>query len=106
MSIPIMRDLKKRCSQLRLHSVKGNLVDKNLIDNLFDEEHFAVVVNLAAQEGVRYSITNPGSHIESDLIGFYNILEACRNNMVEHLVYANSSSVYGSNNILIFDISS
>ena len=77
--------------------VKGNLADKELIDQLFVEEKFAVVVNLAAQAGVRYSITNPGSYIESNLIGFYNILEACRNNMVEHLVYASSSSVYGSN---------
>lgn len=77
--------------------VKANLADKALIDQLFAEEKFAVVVNLAAQAGVRYSITNPGSYIESNLIGFYNILEACRNNMVEHLVYASSSSVYGSN---------
>ena len=77
--------------------VKGNLADKALIDQLFAEEKFAVVVNFAAQAGVRYSITNPGSYIESNLIGFYNILEVCRNNMVEHLVYASSSSVYGSN---------
>ena len=77
--------------------VKGNLADKVLIDELFAVEKFAVVVNLAAQAGVRYSISNPGSYIESNLIGFYNILEACRNNMVEHLVYASSSSVYGSN---------
>ena len=77
--------------------VKSNLADKATIDQLFAEEKFAVVVNLAAQAGVRYSITNPGSYIESNLIGFYNILEACRNNMVEHLVYASSSSVYGSN---------
>ena len=77
--------------------VKGNLSDKAHIDQLFAEEKFAVVVNLAAQAGVRYSITNPRSYIESNLIGFYNILEACRNNEVEHLVYASSSSVYGSN---------
>ena len=77
--------------------VKANLADKATIDALFAEEKFAVVVNLAAQAGVRYSITNPGSYIESNLIGFYNILEACRNNEVEHLVYASSSSVYGSN---------
>ena len=77
--------------------VKANLADKATIDQLFAEEKFAVVVNLAAQAGVRYSITNPGSYIESNLIGFYNILEACRNNMVEHLVYASPSSVYGSN---------
>lgn len=77
--------------------VKATLADKATIDSLFAEEKFAVVVNLAAQAGVRYSITNPDSYIESNLIGFYNILEACRNNEVEHLVYASSSSVYGSN---------
>ena len=77
--------------------MKANLADKATIDALFAEEKFAVVVNLAAQAGVRYSITNPGSYVESNLIGFYNILEACRNNEVEHLVYASSSSVYGSN---------
>ena len=77
--------------------VKVNLADKAAIDALFEEEKFAVVVNLAAQAGVRYSITNPGSYIESNLIGFYNILEACRHYEVEHLVYASSSSVYGSN---------
>ncbi len=77
--------------------VKANLADKAAVDALFEEEKFAVVVNLAAQAGVRYSITNPGSYIESNLIGFYNILEACRYHEVEHLVYASSSSVYGSN---------
>ena len=77
--------------------IKGNLADKALIDQISEEYKPAVVVNLAAQAGVRYSITNPGSYIESNLIGFYNILEACRNNEVEHLVYASSSSVYGSN---------
>ena len=77
--------------------VKANLADKSVVDRLFAEEKFAVVVNLAAQAGVRYSITNPGAYIESNLIGFYNILEACRHNEVEHLVYASSSSVYGSN---------
>lgn len=84
--------------------VKANLADKTTIDQLFAEEKFAVVVNLAAQAGVRYSITNPGSYIEANLIGFYNILEACRNHVdstgspiCEHLVYASSSSVYGSN---------
>ena len=77
--------------------VKGNLADKPLIDTLFAEHKLQVVVNLAAQAGVRYSITNPGAYIEANLIGFYNILEACRNNPVEHLVYASSSSVYGSN---------
>ena len=82
--------------------VKGNLADRALIDELFEKYHFAVVVNLAAQAGVRYSITNPDVYIESNIIGFYNILEACRATMktdhpVEHLVYASSSSVYGSN---------
>ena len=83
--------------------VKGNLADKALIDSLFAEEQFDVVVNLAAQAGVRYSITNPDAYIESNLIGFYNILEACRHSYddgkqgVQHLVYASSSSVYGSN---------
>lgn len=77
--------------------LKGSIADKHLIDAVFSEEKPTVVVNLAAQAGVRYSITNPGAYIESNLIGFYNILEACRNNPVEHLVYASSSSVYGSN---------
>ena len=77
--------------------VKANIADKTLVDSLFEEEKFAVVVNLAAQAGVRYSISNPGSYIESNLIGFYNLLEACRHHEVEHLVYASSSSVYGSN---------
>ena len=77
--------------------VKGNLADKVLIEQLFTDYGFAVVVNLAAQAGVRYSITNPDVYIESNLIGFYNILEACRNHPVEHLVYASSSSVYGTN---------
>ena len=77
--------------------VKANLADKAAIDSLFAEENFSVVVNLAAKAGVRYSITNPCSYIESNLIGFYNILEACRHHSVEHLVYASSSSVYGSN---------
>ena len=77
--------------------VKGNLADKALVESLFAEEGFALVVNLAAQAGVRYSITTPDAYVESNLIGFYNILEACRNHPVEHLVYASSSSVYGSN---------
>lgn len=77
--------------------VKGDLADKPLIDSLFKEHGFAVVVNLGAQAGVRYSITNPGAYVQSNLIGFYNILEACRHYPVEHLVYASSSSVYGGN---------
>lgn len=76
---------------------KGNIADKQFIDEIFNKYHPHIVVNLAAQAGVRYSITNPDAYIESNLVGFYNILEACRNNPVEHLVYASSSSVYGSN---------
>ena len=77
--------------------IKDNIADRALIDECFAKYGFDVVVNLAAQAGVRYSITNPDVYIESNIIGFYNILEACRNNPVEHLVYASSSSVYGSN---------
>ena len=77
--------------------VRGDIADKQAIDTLFEEYHPQVVVNLAAQAGVRYSITNPEAYIQSNLIGFYNILEACRNYPVEHLVYASSSSVYGTN---------
>ena len=83
--------------------IKGNIADKSLIGKVFDEYKPQIVVNLAAQAGVRYSITNPDAYIESNLIGFYNILEACRHsydesgNGVQHLVYASSSSVYGSN---------
>lgn len=87
----------------RWNFVKGDISDSSLINSLFDEYQFDIVVNLAAQAGVRYSITNPDAYIKSNLIGFYNILEACRhsydndNTGVEHLVYASSSSVYGSN---------
>lgn len=77
--------------------IKGNIADKKLLDEIFSTYHPAVVVNLAAQAGVRYSIKNPDAYIESNLIGFFNLLEACRNNPVEHLVYASSSSVYGGN---------
>jgi nucleoside-diphosphate-sugar epimerase len=77
--------------------VKGDIADRATIDAIFSEYKPQVVVNLAAQAGVRYSITNPDAYIQSNLIGFYNILEACRNFPVEHLVYASSSSVYGSN---------
>ena len=90
--------LKKLSEFPNFKFIKGNLADKPLIDNVFQEYKPSVVVNLAAQAGVRYSITNPDAYIESNLIGFYNILEACRNNpCVEHLVYASSSSVYGVN---------
>ncbi len=77
--------------------IKGNLADKALIDGIFAQYKPQIVVNLAAQAGVRYSISHPDAYIESNIIGFYNILEACRHNPVEHLVYASSSSVYGSN---------
>ena len=77
--------------------VKGNLADKALIFDLFEKYRPQIVVNLGAQAGVRYSITNPDAYIESNMLGFYNILEACRHYPVEHLVYASSSSVYGSN---------
>ena len=77
--------------------VKGSIGDKTLVDELFATYHFDIVVNLAAQAGVRYSIDHPDVYIESNIIGFYNILEACRYHPVEHLVYASSSSVYGGN---------
>lgn len=77
--------------------IKGNLADKALINSIFEQYHPDIVVNLGAQAGVRYSITNPDAYIESNVIGFYNILEACRHYPVKHLVYASSSSVYGSN---------
>ena len=77
--------------------MKGDIADKATVDSIFEQYKPAVVVNLAAQAGVRYSITNPDAYIQSNLIGFYNILEACRHWPVEHLVYASSSSVYGSN---------
>lgn len=89
--------LKKLKSYDRFKFVYGNIADKTVIAKLFAEYHPHVVVNLAAQAGVRYSIVNPDAYVQSNLIGFYNILEACRHHGVEHLVYASSSSVYGSN---------
>ena len=77
--------------------VRGSIADRDLVEGLFEQYGFNVVVNLAAQAGVRYSITNPDVYMESNIIGFYNILQACRHHPVEHLVYASSSSVYGSN---------
>ena len=85
---------KSKCS---FKFIKGDLADKALIDKLFREYKPDIVVNLAAQAGVRYSIENPDAYINSNIIGFYNILEACRHYPVEHLVYASSSSVYGGN---------
>ena len=84
--------------------VKGSIADKALVDSLFGEYKFDIVVNLAAQAGVRYSIENPDVYIESNIIGFYNILEACRHHPVEHLVYASSSSVYGGNKKVPFSV--
>ena len=77
--------------------IKGSIADKELINQIFESNKIDIVVNLAAQAGVRYSITNPDAYIESNIIGFYNLLEAIRHHMVEHFVYASSSSVYGSN---------
>ena len=77
--------------------IKGNIADRQIINEIFTEYHPQIVVNLAAQAGVRHSITNPDAYIESNIIGFYNILEACRHHEAEHLVYASSSSVYGNN---------
>ena len=84
--------------------VRGDIADKALVDKLFEEHKFDIVVNLAAQAGVRYSIENPDAYIQSNMIGFYNILEACRHNPVEHLVYASSSSVYGGNKKVPFSV--
>lgn len=98
-----LKNLVKLKSDCNFIFIKGNISHKQLIDRLFEEYHPDIVVNLAAQAGVRYSITNPDVYIESNIIGFYNILEACRHSYdngakgVEHLVYASSSSVYGSN---------
>ena len=95
-----LRVIEKKAATTPHHTykfIKGDLADKALIDNLFEENHFDIVVNLAAQAGVRYSIENPDAYIQSNMIGFYNILEACRHHPVQHLVYASSSSVYGGN---------
>ena len=88
---------KAKPAGINYKSVKGSIADKELIDKFFAEYKFDLVVNLAAQAGVRYSIENQDVYIESNIIGFYNILEACCHNPVEHLVYASSSSVYGGN---------
>ena len=92
-----LKELEAQASSNTWTFIKGDISDKATIDRLFAEYKPAVVVNLAAQAGVRYSITNPDAYIMSNMIGFYNILEACRHNPVEHLVYASSSSVYGGN---------
>ena len=92
-----MLDDRSKKEDVDYHFLRGDIADKTTIDQLFEKYKPQVVVNLAAQAGVRYSIENPDAYIQSNLIGFYNILEACRNNPVEHLVYASSSSVYGGN---------
>ena len=92
-----LAEIEKEAPESRWEFIRGNIADKALVESLFEKYHFSVVVNLAAQAGVRYSIINPDVYIESNIIGFYNILEACRKYPVEHLVYASSSSVYGSN---------
>ena len=95
-----LREIEKAAAgnpNIKWRFLRGNLADKALIDSVFAEHHFDIVVNLAAQAGVRYSIDHPDVYMESNILGFYNILEACRRHPVEHLVYASSSSVYGSN---------
>lgn len=89
--------LSELSSQSNFTFIKGNLADKALITSIFEQYRPQLVVNLGAQAGVRYSITNPDAYVEANIIGFYNILECCRNYPVEHLVYASSSSVYGTN---------
>ena len=96
--------VSRKQSAVGYQFIKGDLADKTLIDKLFAEHKFDIVVNLAAQAGVRYSIENPDAYIQSNIIGFYNILEACRHNPVEHLVYASSSSVYGGNKKVPFAV--
>ena len=96
--------LNSQLSTINYQFIKGNLADKALIDSLFEQYHLDIVVNLAAQAGVRYSIENPDAYIESNIIGFYNILEACRHHPVQHLVYASSSSVYGGNKKVPFSV--
>ncbi len=92
-----LESLNSQFSTINFQFIKGSIADKDLINKLFTDYHFDIVVNLAAQAGVRYSIENPDAYIESNIIGFYNILEACRHHPVKHLVYASSSSVYGGN---------
>ena len=103
-----LRKLEKRVGEAGVKAayrfVRGSIADRALVDKLFAEYRFDIVVNLAAQAGVRYSIENPDVYIESNVIGFYNILEACRRHPVEHLVYASSSSVYGGNKKVPFAV--
>lgn len=96
--------LKELSNRSSFKFMKGNIADKSIIESIFDDYKPEIVMNLAAQAGVRYSITNPDTYIEANIIGFYNILEACRHHGVEHLVYASSSSVYGSNQKVPYSI--
>ncbi len=100
-----LREIEKVAGEhpeCRYTFIKGDIADQGLVEHLFEEYRFDIVVNLAAQAGVRYSIENPGAYVESNVLGFYNILEACRKWPVEHLVYASSSSVYGGNSKVPF----
>ena len=99
-----LESLNSQFSTINYQFIKGSIADKAVIDSLFEQYHFDIVVNLAAQAGVRYSIENPDAYIESNILGFYNILEACRHHPVEHLVYASSSSVYGGNKKVPFSV--
>ena len=92
-----LRMLREADKEGRFAFARGDLCDAALVERLFAEHDFDVVVNLAAQAGVRYSIDNPKAYVDSNLVGFYNILEACRHHPVRHLVFASSSSVYGGN---------
>ena len=102
--LQVIADKAKAHPEHEYTFVKGSIADKALVDKLFAEYNYDIVVNLAAQAGVRYSIENPDAYIESNIIGFYNILEACRHHPVEHLVYASSSSVYGGNKKVPFSV--
>ena len=102
--LDVIKEKAKAYPQHEYAFVKGSIADRDLVDKLFAESKFDIVVNLAAQAGVRYSIDNPDAYIESNIIGFYNILEACRYHPVQHLVYASSSSVYGGNKKVPFSV--
>ncbi len=100
-----LHELEKEVPQgISYKFYRGSIADRELVNHLFEEYMFDIVVNLAAQAGVRYSIENPDVYIESNIIGFYNILEACRHHPVQHLVYASSSSVYGGNKKVPFSV--
>ena len=102
--LQIIAEKAKQYPEHAYSFVKGSIADKGLVNRLFEENRFDIVVNLAAQAGVRYSIENPDVYIDSNILGFYNILEACRHYPVQHLVYASSSSVYGGNTKVPFSV--